>query len=311
MKQVMSLKEIEDRPKWLAMRKHGIGGSEIAVIAGISKWSSPLDVWAVKTGKVSGEQPDNNAMYWGRKLESSVADWFSETTGKRILKAGMYSDDFYDFFLATPDRLIAGESAGLEVKTASAYSMKEWENGKIPDAYMLQVQWYMGVMDFEKYYVAALIGGNTPLWYEVERDEKMIRNLRDIGLEFWGHVVDGTPPNNLCCNTEITEKLLEVLYPGMNKNVVQLDKDLEGVVMNLVDVNEQIKALKDYKEELENTLKQALGNNEVGSVGSWQVCWKNSKRSVFDSKRFRQENPDIWNLYTQGEEFRRFSLKKF
>lgn len=40
-----------DRADWLAARRTGIGGSDVAPILGLSKWRSPLDVYMVKRGK--------------------------------------------------------------------------------------------------------------------------------------------------------------------------------------------------------------------------------------------------------------------
>jgi predicted phage-related endonuclease len=39
------------REEWLAARRLGIGGSDIGALLGASPWSTPLDVWADKTGQ--------------------------------------------------------------------------------------------------------------------------------------------------------------------------------------------------------------------------------------------------------------------
>lgn len=40
--------------------------------------------------------------------------------------------------LADVDRMVVGENAGLECKTASPYVAYKWEDGKIPLSYQLQ-----------------------------------------------------------------------------------------------------------------------------------------------------------------------------
>ena len=41
-----------NREDWLEQRRHTIGGSDAAGIIGLSKWSSPVSVWADKTGRL-------------------------------------------------------------------------------------------------------------------------------------------------------------------------------------------------------------------------------------------------------------------
>lgn len=60
------------REDWLEQRRHTIGGSDAAGIIGLSKWSSPVSVWADKTGRLP-DKPDTEAMRLGRDLEGYVA----------------------------------------------------------------------------------------------------------------------------------------------------------------------------------------------------------------------------------------------
>lgn len=68
------------------------------------------------------EEIDNEAMRQGRELEDYVARRFTEATGKKVRRANfMYYDEKYPFMLADVDRMVVGENAGLECKTASPY----------------------------------------------------------------------------------------------------------------------------------------------------------------------------------------------
>ena len=72
-----------DRINWLELRRNAIGGSDAAAILGLSKWSSPLAVYADKLGLVP-EREDNEAMRQGRDLEEYVASRFTEATGLKV-----------------------------------------------------------------------------------------------------------------------------------------------------------------------------------------------------------------------------------
>src|SRR5690606_6883149 len=61
------------RSEWLRIRSRGIGGSEIAAIAGVSPWDTPLSVYLRKIGELP-EKEATSATYWGSILEPVVAD---------------------------------------------------------------------------------------------------------------------------------------------------------------------------------------------------------------------------------------------
>lgn len=70
------------REDWLEQRRHTIGGSDAAGIIGLSKWSSPVSVWADKTGRLP-DKPDTEAMRLGRDLEGYVAAGGWRPPGRR------------------------------------------------------------------------------------------------------------------------------------------------------------------------------------------------------------------------------------
>ena len=50
---------------WLQQRKLGIGGSDAAVVCGLSKWKSPVSLFLEKTGG-QVKEIDNNFTHWGK-----------------------------------------------------------------------------------------------------------------------------------------------------------------------------------------------------------------------------------------------------
>ena len=79
----MKLIECKTREDWLAERMRGIGGSEIAAVMGLSRWKSPLAVWAEKTNKLPDDPlKQSEIMEIGLELEEYVAQKFEKRTGK-------------------------------------------------------------------------------------------------------------------------------------------------------------------------------------------------------------------------------------
>lgn len=102
------------RAEWLEVRRESIGGSDASTIVGLSKWSSPMSVWADKLGMLE-EKPETEAMRMGRDLEGYVADRFTEATGKRVEKVNaILYNELYPFAHANIDRWVVGENAGLD-----------------------------------------------------------------------------------------------------------------------------------------------------------------------------------------------------
>ena len=49
---VLIRKHFEDRESWLEGRQElGIGGSDAAAVCGLSPWTSPVELWKIKTGQ--------------------------------------------------------------------------------------------------------------------------------------------------------------------------------------------------------------------------------------------------------------------
>ena len=71
------------REEWLALRMHGLGGSDAAAACGMSKWKSPLMLWLEKTGK-QASQAAGEAAYWGTIMEPILRNEFAKRTGLKV-----------------------------------------------------------------------------------------------------------------------------------------------------------------------------------------------------------------------------------
>lgn len=126
------------REKWLQYRKQGIGGSDAGAICGFNPYRTAMQVYYDKTSDEI-EDIDNEAMRQGREFEDYVARRFTEETGKKVRRANaMFYDENNPFMLADVDRMIVGENAGLECKTASPFMAEYWKDDKIPLSYQMQ-----------------------------------------------------------------------------------------------------------------------------------------------------------------------------
>ena len=69
--------------EWLERRKDGIGGSDAAVVCGVSRYKSPVELWMEKTGQLPAQEA-GDAAYWGHQLEDLVRAEFTKRTGIQV-----------------------------------------------------------------------------------------------------------------------------------------------------------------------------------------------------------------------------------
>lgn len=307
MKKIVSTLNL-NREEWLKYRKKGICGTDAGAITGFNPYVSAFSVYRDKTSDEISEF-DNEAMRQGRDMEDYVARRFMEETGKQVRRANaIYKNEKHPIMLADFDRLIVGEKAGLECKTVSPYSADKWSDGKIPMHYQMQVQHYLAVSGYECWYIAALIFGRDFIIRKIERDEELINNLTVIEENWWKkHIVENTIPEP-DGSTAYTKLLNEYYHSDRNKTVklYGMDKTLE----RRGEIDSLIKKLNTEKEAIDQRIKINLEDASYGETEKYKVSWIDTVQNRIDSKKLKEENPDIYNGYLNEVHSKRFTVKK-
>ncbi|MBG9769464.1 YqaJ viral recombinase family protein [Bacillus vallismortis] len=296
--------------QWLEARRAGIGGSDAAAIAGLSKWKTPMSVYLDKLGQAPQEHITSEAAYWGHIHEETVAREFSKRTGKKVRrrKAILQHPD-YPFMLANVDRLVVGERAGLECKTASEYLKSEWDGEEVPDAYLVQCQHYMAVTGLSAWWIAVLIGGNKFIYKKVERDEELIAYLIKIEQDFWkNHIENEIPP--MFDGSEASAELLTHMYPVGFEDETELPLAANKLIEQYKSAKAEEKEAKERLKEAENQLKGMLGEYEVGNAEKALVTWKTVTTKRFDTNAFAAEHPELFEKFNKVSTHRRFNVKE-
>lgn len=305
MKVVVKTKNLT-RSEWLKFRTKGIGGSDVSVIAGINPFKSVHQLWREKTGQFVPEDEGTEYTHFGTLLEPVVRKEFMERTGIPVrLKHMLLQSEEYPFMLADLDGVIHqnGKLAIFEAKTASAYKKELWENG-VPAEYLLQVQHYMAVTRAEKTYIAALIGGNHFVYHEVERDEEMISKIIAMEKHFWqNYVLEGKEP--VADGSDATTRYFNERFSQSNGQTVELPEVVLPICEEFENLSRQIKELETAKNAAANQLKQYLGAAETGMVGDKKIVWKMVCKNGLDTKRLKEERPDVYGDYLTQSTYRR------
>lgn len=295
------------REDWLLYRKQGIGGSDAGAICGLNPYRTAIQVYQDKISDVS-EDIDNEAMRQGREFEDYVARRFMEATGKKVRRANaMFCSAEYPFMLADVDRMIIGENAGLECKTASPYMADKWKDGKIPLSYEIQCHHYMAVCSADVWYIAVLIYGREFKYYKIERDEELIADLIRVEQDFWENNVQKRimpSPDG----SKVADSVIAEYYKDSVEESIQLtgfDEKLRRR-QELVEVMERMEI---EKKQIEQEVKMYMGNAEVAENERYRVSWKSISSNRLDEKRLKEEMPEIYEQYKRLSISRRFSIK--
>lgn len=283
-------------------RTKGIGGSDVAAILGVSRYSSPYTVYLEKTGQVKPQEDivemlDENetrfdAMGWGNRLESPVAVYFTEVTGiktRRWNKRIHHKE--YDYMNANVDRMIVGEPAGLEIKTSTAYKLNDFEEN-IPIEYQCQIQHYMAVTGYDKWYFCVLIGGNSFRWRPVKRDNDFIDNiLIPKCKEFWFDYVLARkePP--------VTSLDHDVIAPyGSEQTEIFLPLEIEDHVNQFLSYKKLEREVKEKINLHKAYIKKGLldGKGNFACTEKAKITYKTQERSTVDTQKLKKEHPDVY-----------------
>ncbi len=282
-----------DRSAWLEERRQGIGASDAAVILGVSKWKSPLQLYAEKVGLADLTEDEHDHIKWGHRLEPVIADAYEEETGRTTYDPGNYAIErsgTVPFMFATLDRIVTKWDDGptpppfatpgaLELKTTSAWRREDWRD-EPPLAYQIQLQHQLAVTGYLWGSIAVLIGGQTFLWTDIPRNQSFIDQLIAAEEKFWRRVEKRDPPEP--DSSVSATKILHALYPREEADAIDLPIEAVEWDRDRALAVEIIKTQEDVKREAENRIKAALGIHAVGILPNGnRYTWKASNRAGY------------------------------
>ena len=312
----VNLQEVESaRQTWLEARRLGIGGSDVAAILGLSKYRSPYQLWLDKTGRTEVEDSQSEASYWGNTLEDIVAKEYAKRNGVKIqrVNATLVHPE-YDWMRANIDRAIINPDISgnvrikdgklttdhiLECKTANQYLAKLWgdeQSEQVPDYYLTQVQWYMGITGASMCGLGVLIGGQKFRSYQVAFDPELFEMLTEECSKFWlEHVQNDVPPAPTTFD--------DVLHRWSTHNpdqAVQADNELANLVAEYKDLNKTIKEADAELDDLKLQICTRMEDAEMIIAEDKRLAtFKYQERNTLDSKALKAAHPDIYEQFVK------------
>lgn len=296
-----------NREMWLELRRSGIGGSDAGALCQLSPYSNPMKVFQDKMGTCI-ESVEKESLKLGNDLEEYVARRFTAETGLKVRRSNyMYRSKEYPWMIADVDRLLVGVDAGLECKTTNIMNKKAWENGA-PLWYVMQCFHYMIVLGKKEWFIAVLIMGDSFKYYRIVWDDEIAKRLIRIEKDFWhNHVLTGICPpldgSNVC--DEILRQKYHTARTESQIKLIGFDEKLD----KRNELAEEIIRLQKEQKKIDQEIQNYMQDNELAISEKYKVLWGNVETTRFDAKRFKVENPELYQEYATSSISRRFQIK--
>lgn len=301
-----------DEKRWLECRAHGpkgdieytVGGSDVATIFGLSPWTTPLELWMIKKGRMK-TPPKNNAaqLEMGHLLEPIAAHFYAQKTGNIVTDdTNMYQHADFPYALADFDRRFVRKSDGkpgiLECKSCSYHKADSWADGTYPIYYELQLRYYLAVADVDIGAFAAIWGNNPDNDFampELVRDkakEDMIFDKLDRWI--WSLVNDVPPTMEDVAPKLALESLAKIYGPSVaGLPTIELSGKYEGSLRRIAQLQEEIS---EHNSEVKRIEKEVEAHSvriaEVMKEHEHGVLETTSDKILIDFVTRRTSRPD-------------------
>lgn len=325
--------------EWLEWREHGpngdipytLGGSDVAVVFGVSPWKTPLELWLEKHGDIPKKDPENpEQLEMGHLLEPIVAHWFGKKTGLSFYEdKNLYQHPDYNWALANIDRRYTtedDEDGILECKSTSFYKRDDWADGKFPYYYELQVRYYLGVLNINHGAFGALWGNNPANDFKypfIERDLKIEEMIFSVCQDFIDSLYAGIPPTMEGVKTDKALEALKRIYEKGNSNLppIEFGSKQGRVIERIAELDaqiakkkEELKAIENKREEYTVKIIEAMKENELGTYTAsdgviYTAHYPTRVTNRIDTTRMKKDAPDTYNKWLKSTTSRTFSVK--
>lgn len=281
-------------PEQMTLRRTGVTASELPVVAGVSRWRTPISIYQEKIGEPLDREEGLKADL-GNLLEEPVAQIYSRLRGFRLVPCATLRHPDHPFILATPDRLalrpggltpptvreiVANCSHNVQIKTTGwqlAHLWGEPDTDDIPIEVTIQVHAEMAVTGLDLTHVPVLFDRDRFEVYVVRFDEALWGDLLQIAERFWfDHVVPRKPPPVDASEEwgEVLERRFGGHYNDRRTPLVRADGDTLEMLRQFAAVDVIAKRLEGAKKLLANRMRDAIGK-ERGFLadGLGRVQW--------------------------------------
>lgn len=293
-------------------RQHSIGGSDAPVIAGLSPWKTPLALWMEKTGAATDDEP-TLPMRVGSAVEQVIVDEVQRALNRPVFAMPeTLIDGEHRFLTAHIDGALSISPTHLEGVEAKweAFAGDEWgpaESDLVPPRVYTQCAHYLMVTGWPRWHVGALFGGREFRHYVIERNEEIIKRLRQLEIDFWQAVEARiAPPMSSTFDARL-------LYPQDDGSTVIATPAIADACERLRETRMRRKHQEEIEDAIAAEIQAYMGEARTlkSAAGLTLATWSTAKPTQrIDLTALRAEAPELAQRFTTtAPGSRRFLLK--
>ena len=188
---------IQGSDEWFSARLGKITASRLGDLMKVTKYGESTYKTRLRmelaieriTGKPASNVVMNKAMHDGVEREPDARTLFEAVTGKEVALCGSFDHPTVVNTAASPDGLLRGENAILEIKCPTHVThAKNLMAETMPSNYVYQVQWQIACTESTYGYFASYHPDFPPelrlKWVKVERDDEVISKITTAVKQF-------------------------------------------------------------------------------------------------------------------------------
>lgn len=280
---IVNFLEGQGSDDWLKWRRGGIGASDIPVIMGTNRYTTPLKLWNKKCGFES-EDVVNSAIMHGVKNEGVARDWINENHNLK-LEPICLEDEEHSHFRASLDGYDKDQRTLVEIKCPVTDSILDdvRVRQKVPEYWLDQIQWQIILCNPIRAMIAVWdYRYNSCVTIEAfclpERQEKMKERAHD----FWRKVVCGVQPE-----------------PQSQDYIVIETPELKELLKEYGELDKQEKRAQTRKKELK---QQIIEQGDDGNFLSYGYCiTRCMPKTTYDIPKMKMDGIDVDKYIRQSK----------
>lgn len=276
-------------PNVTEKREQYVGGSDVPVILGLSKYKTQYELAKEKAGIIKAEQISNPYIQFGNRMEPVIREYINTMNSLKFTPATFLDSD--DFIRSNVDGYDDENKIVLEIKTHGANPTEKVYEAQM-QLYFYQsgcnygwLAMYRRPKDFDLEFDVANLQVK-----EIERDEAAIEKILDAIETFWIRV------EYLKEKPDMTEKE----YYSIGNDVDKLVARVERFELQMMEFQEKTTILKEQQKEFREQLYQKMEENDIKKIDTGDLVITRvlpTERKSVDSTLLKKEEPDIYKKY--------------
>lgn len=270
-------------------RTQYVGGSDVPVILGLSKYKTQYELAREKAGIIQPEFISNPYIQFGNKMEPFIREYINTVNSLHFI-----TETFVD-----KENMIRSNVDGIDLENKILLEIKTHGATPTEKVYEAQMQLYFHQTGCSYGWLAMYrrpsdfdleFDRENLVIKEIERDTGYIEKILDAIETFWIRV------------EYLKEKpdMTESEYYSIGNDVDKLVARVERFELEMLEFEKKTKVLKEQQKEYRELLYQKMEENDIKKIDTGDIVITRvlpTVRKSVDSTKLKKEQPDIYDQY--------------